>query len=411
VTLAARVPVPPLDEERLARIERAVVAGAAAALVRSGPRARWRRALAAVGAAGLAAAGLALGWGLRGAREPAASVMAEPGGAAPLAVHTGPQGGTLELGDAIIASAPGASFVVTRPAGGVRVALARGAIALEVPERRSRAPLVVAAGATEVVVVGTRFRVDYGDGTREAAVEVTEGVVRVLHRPRADARATEVAVAAGQAWTAAGGVVARGALSGPLAGGGDPARAALGAAPARRGAPGGSEATGRDRAPPPGAPRVGGVGSGASAGGSRRATLDDPRDPAFELRAALRSQVVVPALDVGERDPLAQLARYRELMTRDKGATEARAFYSMAVVQALTLGRADAALATLAAFERRAPVSDLVVPALWLEVRIRCLRALDATCREAAERYLRRAPDGPARRVAERVAALKERLH
>jgi hypothetical protein len=133
----------------------------------------------------------------------------------------------------------------------------------------------------------------------------------------------------------------------------------------------------------------------------------DLRAPKGDLRAAIRSQPVLPALDVGEPDALGAMAAYRAIMTREKGPTEAHAFYSMAVIQALKLGRTGDALATLAAFKRRAPTSEYFVPALWLEVRIRCLRNVDEACRQAAEAYARRAPAGPALEVAERIKRTK----
>jgi len=101
------------------------------------------------------------------------------------------------------------------------------------------------------------------------------------------------------------------------------------------------------------------------------------------------------------------MAEYRQIMTREKGPTEAHAFYSMAVIQALKLGRTGDALTTLAAFQRRAQTSEYYVPALWLEVRIKCLRDLDDGCRQTAELYTRRAPEGPALHVAQKITLSK----
>jgi hypothetical protein len=160
----------------------------------------------------------------------------------------------------------------------------------------------------------------------------------------------------------------------------------------------------------PGTP-TGRGGAGAGAGGGdaagRSRGLDNPREPHGDLKSLVRAQPVLPALDVDETDALQAMAAYRSIMTREKGPTEAHAFYSMAVIQALKLGRVGDALATLTAFKRRAPTSEYFVPALWLEVRIKCLRNIDAECRQAAEVYTRHAPESPALKVAEKIVRTK----
>src|SRR5205814_4183660 len=103
--LAGRVPVEPLDEERLTNIERRVVAGAVDAAVRrpdiGAPR---RHAAWAFAAIALVAAG-AVGWMLHPA--PRAPVAAAP---APVRVDTAGQRSVLDLGDARIESDPGTAF-------------------------------------------------------------------------------------------------------------------------------------------------------------------------------------------------------------------------------------------------------------------------------------------------------------
>jgi ferric-dicitrate binding protein FerR (iron transport regulator) len=197
VRLAGRIPVEPLDEERLINIERRVVAGAVDAAVRrpdiSAPR---RHAAWAFAAVALVGAG-AIGWMLRPA--PHAPVVAAP---APVRVETAAQRTMLDLGDARIESDPATAFEVTRPDGGVVITLARGKVELEVQKRGARPPLVVRAGETSVVVVGTHFTVDYGDGRGEVDVQVREGAVRVVHQRQ------ETRVAAGQAWRTRSGLVA-----------------------------------------------------------------------------------------------------------------------------------------------------------------------------------------------------------
>ena len=429
--LTGRIPVEPLDEERLTRIERNIVAGAAEVVARPVRAPRFSTALAFAAAVAVALGAGAAGWKLRGGERAPEAL------AAPVEVRTDGQGTTLDIGDARIQSDPATAFTLTRPAGGVLVAMSRGKVALDVGKRAGRPALVVKAGDTEVVVVGTRFSVDYGDGTGDVDVRVTEGVVRVVRHMQ------ETRVAAGQAWTSRRGLVAladvvaaagsRRAAAGTGTGTGTAgARGADEGAviddPARRGSGDGVEidmgkapAVLRDRVatvPDVRASQAGSAapaGRGAAGGGSaapsdptgRPHAIDAPREPRGDLKALIRSQPVLPALDVGEPDALAAMAEYRAIMTREKGPKEAHAFYSMAVLQALKLGRTGDALATLAAFKRRAPTSEYYVPALWLDLRIKCLRSLDAECRQAAEVFARRAPEGAALHVAEKIALTK----
>src|SRR5213078_4132592 len=107
VRLAGRIPVEPLDEERLTNIERRVVAGAVDTAVRGDVRARpgLTRVLAV---AAVVAAG-AIGWALHVApdRPP---VIAEP---VPVRVQTSPARSMLDIGDARIESDPDTAFTVT----------------------------------------------------------------------------------------------------------------------------------------------------------------------------------------------------------------------------------------------------------------------------------------------------------
>ena len=416
--LTGRIPVEPLDEERLTRIERNVVAGAVDMAARPARAARFSPALAFAAAAVVAIGAGVAGWKLRGG-APAPELAAAPND-----VRTDGQRTTLDIGDARIHGEPATAFTITRPAGGVLVAMARGKVSLEVAKRGDRPPLVVKAGDTEVVVVGTQFTVDYGDGTGEVDVRVAEGAVRVVRLQQ------ETRVAAGQAWTSRRGLVALAdATPGPRAAGGAarPEAAAPGATidePAHRGNGEGIEidvgkapdvlrervaAVPDVRAPQPGTgPAASRTPTGGAAASSAAADRPDAAAgahlPRGDLKALIRAQPVLPALEVGASDPLQQMAEYRAIMTREKGPKEAYAFYSMAVIQSSKLGRTADALATLTAFRRRAPSSEHFAAALWLEVRIRCLQSLDEACRQAATFYTQHAPEGPALHVAERIA-------
>jgi hypothetical protein len=430
VRLAGRIPVEPLDEERLTNIERRVVAGAVDAAVRrpdiGAPRrhAGWAFAVVALVAAG------AIGWMLHPA--PRAPGIAEQ---APVRVETAAQRSVLDLGDARIESDPATAFELTRPGGGVVIALARGKVELDVAKRGARPPLIVRAGETSVVVVGTRFTVDYGDGRGEVDVQVREGVVRVVHQQQ------ETRVAAGQAWHTRGGLVAASepshaaapspeagapaTASGPPAGASSPPPSpATGDAGA--GAPG-SVATGEiaiaigelpavlhDRkaavpeappqpaapprtAPPPRAPPR------APADVPRPRAPAQPSDPIVALRAEVGAQPIEPALDLGERNPASAIAAYYRIAAHRAGDEASRAFYSIAVVTYTRLAQSANALDVLDAYMRRFPGGKEYRAVLWLRIRILCLAKIDDRCRAAAYTYLHEAPDGPAARLAERL--------
>jgi len=425
VKLVGRVPVEQLDDERMTNIERRIVAGAAEAAARPAPsRAPWRL-LAFAGAAIAAMAAGVIGWKLRGAPD-----VVEPTAEQRVAISTAATGGTLSIGDATIQSDPGAVYVVTRPEGGVLVELSKGRVELEVAKRDNRPPLVVRAGDTDVIVVGTRFSVDYGDGTGVADVRVTEGVVKVVRHHQ------EVRVAANQAWEPARGVIAI-ADAKPVTRvtSAEPDGAAPGA---RDGATIGEVSTGgsgdyeidmgtgpdvlhgRTAAVPDGKPPVRtGSDSGASAGSAAKPDLVRPprgggagsggssTAPTGGIVSLIKAQPVEPPLDIGEPVAATAVSRYQELIrNKTSGEDESRAYYGIAYMQAMKLGRTGDALRTIMVYERRFSQGRVYperTAIAWLKLRILCLRALDDECRGAAASYQRLAPDGPSSHIAEKV--------
>ena len=381
------IPVEPLDDERMTNIERRIVAGAAEAAARSRGTKSFRGFAVGVAAAVAVVIAGIIGWNVRGVPSPAVHTEVAT------TIRTDHERSTIDIGDARIASSPGTEFVVTRPDDGVLVAMTRGRVELEVGHRGDRAPLIVRAGDTDVIVVGTRFSVDFGDGTGEVDVVVTEGVVKVVRHRQ------EVRVAAGQAWKrdeglvslpANGAATARVAIVDRAAG----SRAAP-IAIAPEVAPHDSNA--KSRHDPIAKPKVITV--------AKPRPLDNPSDPEFELKTLIRRQPVLPAQDIGVADATRAIASYRDVVTdRTKmGAEASLALYSVAVVQHLKLARHDDALATLDAYLRRFKGGKEYRAALWLRVRITCLRAVDSPCRQAAYTYAQEAGDTPSGRVAERI--------
>jgi len=405
MTLRDHVAVEPLEEERLARIERAIVAGLPA---RHAAPAPWR-ALVPWGVAALAAAAALIAWRI-------AARPAELGAPPPVVVAAAPDGTRVDLGDAVITTGTGATFTVTRPGDGVDVRLARGRIALEVASRKGRAPLVVHADDVAVTVVGTRFAVEWDD---EVTVEVTEGLVRV-------ARGGETAmVAAGQSWSRPAHVaVAALVPTPPVAAGASGSDDDAVPAPA---APSGAAASGAAASGAPidvavlrdhsaAAPPAPDQPTGAAAAGTapprgdrphhprdaRPAGAAAPPEPIADLRKAIRSVAVPAAEDVGAGGDAA-LDAYRRMAT-EAGATGAAGLYGLARTQAMDPGASADALRNLDRYVERFPRGAELDAVYWLRLRVLCLRRVDDACRSAAHTYLGHAPaDTSAARVAERV--------
>ncbi|HEY0192412.1 MAG TPA: hypothetical protein VGC42_14935, partial [Kofleriaceae bacterium] len=160
-----------------------------------------------------------------------------------------------------------------------------------------------------------------------------------------------------------------------------------------------------DAPPPIAAPPVHAVAPERPLGGDALRPHGPARaaDPNIDLKAAIRAQPVVPALDIGEADPASAVARYYAIAAHQSGEDASQAFYSIAVIRHTRLGRNADALQALDAYVRRFPGGKEYRAALWLRVRILCLDKLDDRCRAAAYTYLHEAPDEPAAHVAELV--------
>ncbi len=405
--LVGRVPVEQLDDERLTNLERRVVAGAAEAAARPSLLRAPRRYL------GFAAAAMAagvIGWKLGHPPQTPAVATTEP----KLALAAG----TLDIGDARIQSDASTAFLVTRPDGGVLVTLTRGRVELEVDKRTARPPLLVRAGDTDVIVVGTHFSVDYGDGAGDVDVRVTEGVVRVVRHHQ------EATVAAGKAWATTRGVIAL-ADATPVrdasttVASADPGRATIGEVGS------GSErveiemGNGPDvlhdrtaQVPDPRTPAPRGEPSGAEP--TTRPMRDlvirskppTPSQPEAPITRLIKQQPVMQPLEVGD-DAASAIGKYQELIrNHTSGEDESRAYYGIAFTQHFKLGRDADAQRTIVVYERRF-AQGRVYPEraaiAWLKVRVACNRQIDDECRQAAAAYVRIAGDSPAGRVAEKI--------
>ena len=395
--LVGKVPVEPLDDERLVHLERRIVANAQVAQQPRGFSLALRQlAPLAISAAAIAVA-IAVGWMLRGVPQlgGAPNVAVAPSGESPVRVHAG----ALDIGDAEIASSVDTDYAVTRPDGGVLVALGRGEVDLHVGKRGNRPPLIVRAGDTDVVVVGTRFSVAW-DGSGPVEVRVTEGVVRCVRG------GTEARVAAGEAWRSDAGVVAM--ATAPATGGGAASPPSPSQSPSIEIDGDGSDALrGHGAAVPDARTRVDGS-STASAGTAahRPVGSDGGKDPQHDLKTEIRNVALMPAVEVPGKADAAALDAYRDTWSSkfDDGAEHA--LYSAALVSSLRLGRDDDARTLLDLYVRRFATKrdDVTAAAFWLRVRILCLHAVDDRCRAAAAAYTAHG-GGPAEHVVELISA------
>jgi FecR-like protein len=395
VKLVGRVHVEPLDDERWTNIERRVVTGASDAAARGVDRAArssglaW--ALAVAGVAVIALVAGAIGWRMHAPEAGRALIASSELGTLRL------DGGVLDIGDARIASDARAAYSITREGGGVQVRMQRGRVELEVGKRGARPPLVVEAGDTDVIVVGTHFSVAYDPDTGAVDVRVTEGVVRVVRKHHDEAR-----VAAGQQWSSGGGLVATAEPTAPKPA---PAQVEPPKPKPQPQPPSAAQAT----APSP----VADAGSikprpAAAAGSDARIDrADRADDPHLDLKTRIRAAPLLAPLDVGTTDPTAAIDAYTRIFTSDTGQRAAHALYSIAWVQYSRQGRASDALIQIDRIVKRFENIEYraqYAAALWLRVRIRCLGAgIDDACRHAAYIYLHQAPDGAAAALAEDI--------
>lgn len=347
MTLRDRIPVEPLEEERLARIERAVITGLPARRARTSP---WRLAAPLAIAAVVAATALVV-W--RGASKDAATERTPD----PVVVTAAPDGARVDLGDAVITTGAGATFTVTRPDGGVAVHLARGRIELEVEPRTDRPPLVVYADDVEVIVVGTRFTVEWDD---EVTITVAEGLVRVER-----GGATKM-VAAGERWSEAAHVAVAVAVVEPKV-----------------------ELHDRTASVPP-VPDAEPEVAIAESEPTKKKHKDRPvkvpvsADPLDDLRSAIKNAKVDPPVE-----------NYQELVKKT-GKEGAKGLYGLAYHDKKSVRMHDS-------YVRRFPEGDELDDVLWLRLRVLCREKFDQRCRTAAHTFISKFGNDPRRDIADRV--------
>jgi hypothetical protein len=347
--LVGKVPVEPLDDERLTNIERSLVVRVSEMSQQRTMRAP-RRLLAVAGIAMAVVVAGFVGWKARDGAPVAAPPKAE---------QVAMKGGALDLGDAQIT---GNDFAVTRTERRVDVVMAPGKIDLHVEHDPGRL-FVVKAGTVEIEDVGTRFSVDY-DGTN-VDVRVTEGEVKVKHAGK------ELSITAGNAWTLELGPITIARLE----------ERATQVTTNSAQPPVPATANGPQDLPPVA------VASAGSNAGSAQGSGARPKVMKSNARKALEEAAVDPPDEVDTDDPKAAIAKYLErVKTMPEGEDKARVLYSIAVMQHRSKQDSAAKYTISGALKRQG--GPTYKAALWLNVRINCLAAFDDNCRIAAEKYV-----------------------
>jgi len=381
--LQGRIPVEPLEEERLVNIERRIVANA-----KIGPAEAPRRGLFLAGAMLAAAAAALVAWNLRGT-----DVRIVP----PAPQHFAMADGTLALDDAgaKIASTPGTSYDVTRDGNKVIINMTKGTVDLAVDHREGRL-LVVRAGDIDVEDVGTKFSVAW-DGVGDVDVRVREGEVKVRRGRQ------EVMVAKGQEWKPSG-VIAL-VEEAPK-----PAQQTVATAPIvvatvepppvlherQAAVPPPRHVDKTESVPVMGEP---------IAPKTEHAAVVAPADPYVDLKQAIKKQPLVddPHVD-GAGDAAAEIARLKKIAYSPTSSGEAsQALYRIALLLHKPLHQDAEALRTIDVYRRRFRAGKELGAVLWLQVRIECGHAIDEGCRKAAYSYQHAVPNGDLAEVAIRI--------
>lgn len=410
MNLKGRIPVEPLSDERVTNIERSVVRGAADAV--TAPRSLFSSTPwpAVAAAAVLVFAVGFVGWKVGRQSVPADTIAMQP-----IRVDT-TERTTIDIGDATLINDPNTQLVVTRPSGGVLVDMTRGKVELEVAHRTNKPPFIVRAGSTDVIVVGTHFSVDYGDGTGTAIVEVTEGTVKVVRHDES----IVASVSAGNGWTTKGGVVSLAQLHTQVAASDQRVAPTIDSTSKTDVAiPGTPDTTMHDRTgtTPTGTLPTETVRTTGTNSGSASEKPGKIKTTAYkeDFHKSLVSMSIAPAFNNGIADANASINQHNvaakqfgDNVDPTLGESASQALYSIAVIQLLQLRDPTAALGTLDRYLDRFKHKGEHADALWLRVRILCEKRFDEPCRHAAEVYAQEVPSGAKSGLALNISATHE---
>ncbi len=376
--LDKKIVVEPLDEIRLARIERSLPGGGRADTAQATGQRRVRWAWPATAAA-LAAALIVVVWrgglGLSPGTQLASEFSIE-GGEAPSTVAVG--GARLEVGEGARARVQVERDVATR------VRIGEGRMRFVVEPRKDRPVFTVEAADALVTVVGTVFSVERRG--KEVSVDVERGKVLVTRRGEG------VQLLAGQSWATQSFIASTTPVTVPVGAGHvsdtDPAVVV----PSNRG----GEATSKS----------GSATSSRSRQVTKVASSSRPAaKPAAKPVAKAKAAHFAPYRAPSTLDPIMKAPAgsssdvenyYREQsLVRGNSQRAAFAVYSTAYWQLYRMGNARAALHSAKLYERRFRRGKNAESVLWVRLAALCASGKDSECRAAAHSYNRRYPGGP----------------
>lgn len=360
--LKGRIPVEQLDDERLTNIERKLVV-AVSDMAPQAERGWSRRAVAFAGVAMAVALAGVVGWKLH----------------TPHATATPP----IASGESQEFELKSSSNVsVTHAPGRVDLAMTKGRLELSVPHVVGRL-LVVHAGDTDIEDVGTKFSVDY-DGAGHVEVRVTEGEVKVKRAGK------DFAVTASNAWSTETGTTTIAQLD----------SAATTVVAQNDIEIDTQKPTGETPKAGSATPSVGSNVSGSnatsangSASGSGAGSAGKHKTGTTNVKKAILEHPLAPVTGT--------IADYQEQLKTAVG-DKSRILYSIAVKQHEAKND-SAALHTIAGIVNGRTMDEAYGDAMWLQVRITCLRSLDDTCRISAQRYVNNIPSGPGAGIADQI--------
>ena len=397
--LGDKIPVPELDELRVARIERAVVEAVATAqtppMVR--PERSYRRTAFAL--ASVAALVLAVFYVLQDSKV---DLLDRPWASGePTQITTGPgESSSLRLGDAEVKIGARTQVSVERFSDGRTVLhLGAGSVHCEVKPRPNRPTFQVLSGDVTVTVVGTAF-----DVTRSQIVEVKveRGIVSV------ETSHDEVKLLAGDDWqgsphahTTLATLLAKretidgvGTLVVDNQGGPDEGTAAV-------------AKNSKDNLKTPRTPRTpknmrdGGPGKAPKTIKLSEVLLSaKPLPPIYKQSHSDELSKLKQVAAANPKEAVHQLQAYA---AKTKGSEASFALYTRAYLLFFKLKQYSLAIKTAKQYDRRFPRGAESEDMLWLRVRASCAANKFSSCRAASHTSLRRYPKGVFQGLASRI--------
>ncbi len=399
MNLGSKIPVPEVDELRLARIERGIVNEVSKLpQTKTSSYSRWSKvAVAMVAVAGVV---LAIALNLRAAGSPSAS----PEALRPTKLVTGPgQIDRLILGDAKIEVAENTDISIQRFVDGrTLILLAGGSVHCDVEPRKNRPEFQVRAGDVDVTVVGTSFDVKR---KRTVQVAVQHGIVSV-----ATSHET-LRLHAGESWQ--GSPDAETSVASLLPEKDDEAGPLDAAVLANNGSPKDEEDT---RSP-------GAKNTSKSSRNNRKPKQRFAQDGGtVRLRDVLKNAkpirpVVLPShgpkarefLDVAASNPKKAVVELERLGATATGHEASFALYSRAYLLYFKLGKRSEVVKAAKQYARRFPRGRESEDMLWLRVLSSCdSENYSSSCRTAAHSYQQRFPQGVFKGLASRIIRSKQ---